>query len=82
MHKLEESINALTKNILTDYENNRTIDEVKTYDHPDTEVIVDIIESLRRIVFPGYFRNRSYRVYTVRNNISMILEDVIFKLIK
>lgn len=82
MHKLEESINALTKNILTDYENNRTIDEVKTYDHPDNEVIVDIIESLRRIVFPGYFRNRSYRVYTVRNNISMILEDVIFKLIK
>ena len=82
MHKLEENINALTKNILSDYEDNRTIDEVKTYDHPDNDDIVDIIEALRRIVFPGYFRNRSYRVYTVRNNISMILEDVIFKLIR
>ena len=82
MHKLEENINALTKNILADYEDNRTIDEVKTYDHPDNDDIVDIIEALRRIVFPGYFRNRSYRVYTVRNNISMILEDVIFKLIR
>lgn len=82
MHKLEESINSLTKNILSDYENNRTIDEVKTFDHPDNDDIVEIIEALRRIVFPGYFRNRSFRVYTVRNNISMILEDVIFKLIR
>ena len=82
MHKLEKDINDLTKNILADYEGNRTIDEVKTYDHPDNEIIIDIIESLRRIVFPGYFRNKNYRVYTVRNNISMILEDVIFKLIR
>ena len=82
MHKLEDNINSLTKNILADYEDERTIDEVKAFDHPDNEDIVDIIEALRRIVFPGYFRNKSYRVYTVRNNISMILEDVIFKLIR
>lgn len=82
MHKLEDNINSLTKNILADYKDDRTIDEVKAFDHPDNEDIVDIIEALRRIVFPGYFRNKSYRVYTVRNNISMILEDVIFKLIR
>jgi serine O-acetyltransferase len=82
MHKLEKDINDLTKNILADFEGSRTIDEVKAYDHPDNEIIVNIIESLRRIIFSGYFRNKSYRVYTVRNNISMILEDVIFKLIK
>lgn len=82
MHKLEENINELTKNILSDYVGDRTIDEIKTFDHPDNEIIVEIIESLRRIIFPGYFRNKSYRVYTVRNNISMILEDVIFKLIR
>jgi serine O-acetyltransferase len=82
MHKLEDNINSLTKKILLDFNGNRTIDEVKTFDHPDNDDIVGIIESLRRIVFPGYFRNKSYRVYTVRNNITMILEDVIFKLIR
>ncbi|WP_024859760.1 serine O-acetyltransferase EpsC [Ruminococcus flavefaciens] len=82
MHKLEDNINSLTQKILMDYNGNRTIDEVKTFDHPDNDDIVGIIESLRRIVFPGYFRNKSYRVYTVRNNITMILEDVIFKLIR
>lgn len=82
MHKIEENINKLTKSILSDYQGDRTIDEIKTFDHPDNEDIVEIIEALRRIIFPGYFRNKNYRVYTVRNNISMILEDVIFKLIR
>ncbi|MBP5605384.1 MAG: serine acetyltransferase, partial [Ruminiclostridium sp.] len=82
MHKLEENINELMKDLLEDYDKGRTIDEIKTFDHPDKEVIIEIIASLRRIIFPGYFRNKSYRVYTVRNNISMILEDVIFKLIR
>ena len=82
MHKLEEHINHLMLRLLEDYDGGKTIDEIKTFDHPDKEVITEIIASLRRIIFPGYFRNKSYRVYTVRNNISMLLEDVIFKLIK
>lgn len=82
MEKFEKNINSLMKSILSDYDKGRTIDEVKAFDHPDNEEIIEIIESLRRIVFPGYFRNRNYRIYTVRNNISMLLEDVIFKLIR
>ncbi len=82
MKQIEDRINGLVKEMLSDYENGRVIDEVKSFDHPDKEVIVEIIYSIRRIIFPGYFRNRSYRVYTVRNNISMLLEDVIFKLIR
>lgn len=77
-----ENINELTKNILADYKDERTVNEIKTYDHPDNDDIISIIEGLRRIIFPGYFRNKSYRVYTVRNNMSMILEDIIFKLIR
>ena len=80
--QIEDRINGLVKELLCDYECGRVIDEVKSFDHPDREVIVEIIYSIRRIIFPGYFRNRSYRVYTVRNNISMLLEDVIFKLIR
>ncbi len=79
---IEDRINGLVKELLSDYENGRVIDEVKSFDHPDREVIIEIIYSIRRMIFPGYFRNRSYRVYTVRNNISMLLEDVIFKLIR
>lgn len=82
MNKLEGNITELTQKILSDYEGERTIDEIKTFDHPDNESIVDIIEALRRIVFPGYFKNKNYKVYTIKNNISIILEDLIFKLIR
>ena len=82
MKMIEDRINNLTKNIIGDYVESRTIDEVKTYDHPDDDVIKDIVESLRKIIFPGYFRNKNYRVYTLRNNMSMLIEDVVFKLIR
>ena len=82
MKQIEDRINGIVKEMLCDLEHGRVIDEVKSFDHPDKDVIVDIIYSLRRIIFPGYFRNKSYRVYTVRNNISMLMEDVIFKLIR
>ena len=78
---IEEKINKLIKKLICDYECGRTIDEVKTFDHPDEEVVIEIIGSLRKILFPGYYRNKSYRVYTVRNNVSMLTEDVAFKLI-
>ena len=82
MKQIEDRINGIVKTLLGDYESGRVIDEVKSFDHPDRDVVVDIIYSIRKIIFPGYFRNKSYRVYTVRNNISMLTEDVIFKLIR
>ena len=81
MQKLEDRVSALTRNIIGDVEESRTIDEVKLYDHPDEETIKEIVESLRKIIFPGYFRNKSYRVYTLRNTMGMLIEDVVFKLI-
>ena len=82
MYKLEDRVNDLMKNIISDFEENRTIDEVKTFDHPDDVAIKEIVESLRKVIFPGYFRNRDYRVYTLRNNMGMLIEDVVFKLIR
>ena len=53
MNNLEEMINNLTHSILSDYKDDRTINEIKTFDHPDNDEIISIIEGLRRIIFPG-----------------------------
>lgn len=82
MNRLESDINSIMNDLLGDYKEGKNIDKIKTFDHPDKDVIIDILTSLRKIIFPGYFKNKSFRVYTVRNNISMFLEDVIFKLTK
>ncbi len=82
MHKLNDGIQELVELYLNDYEGGKDIDRVDTFDHPDKDKIIDILDKLRRMVFPGYFKNPTFKVYTVRNHISMQLEDVIFHLIK
>ena len=82
MNYIEESVNDIVGLLLDDYEKKRTSEEVKIFNHPDREAIVDILTSLRKIIFPGYFRNRSIKVYTLRNNLAMLIEDVIYKLTK
>ena len=82
MHRLETEVNKLTEDILTDYEQGRDIDNIHTFDHPNKEVIIEIVDKLRNIIFPGYFKNGTYRIYTVRNNMTMLLEDVLYNLIK
>ena len=82
MNNIEDNIGSIVNDLLEDYEEGKTIDEIKLFNHPDKEVIIDILASLRKIIFPGYFKNKSIKVYTMRNNLSMLLEDVIFKLTK
>ena len=82
MHKLAEQVGNVMEQLLTDYQGGRTIDEVRTFDLPDNEVVNEILRNLRRIIFPGYFRNKTFKVYTVRNHISMLLEDVVYRLSK
>lgn len=81
-HRLEGNITNLVEKIMTDYEQGRDIDVVKDFMHPDKDDIVKIIYQIRNIIFPGYYENKNYRIYTVRNNLSMLLEDVLYNLSK
>ena len=57
---LEGSIHDLTQNILADYTAGRPIDRIEPFNQPDRDVIIALIGKLRRIVFPGYFRDPAY----------------------
>ena len=80
MTPFEKEIEALVDNILDDYKGNRDIDKLELHRQPDKDVIIDIIEKLRRIVFPGYFKDKTYRMYNAKHNLSMLIEDVMANL--
>ena len=82
MSTFEETVGGIVNDLLADHESEKIGEEIKIFNHPDKEIIIDIIYSLRKIIFPGYFRNRDIKVYTMKSNLSMLLEDVIFKLTK
>ena len=62
MNAMEKRIEAVVDTILADYSGNRDIDKMEQSSQPDKDVIIDLIEKLRRIVFPGYFREKNYRL--------------------
>lgn len=81
-HRLEKDVNHLVEKIMADYELGRDIDVVENFEHPNKDDIVKIIVQIQNIIFPGYYKNKNYRIYTVRNNLSMQLEDVLYNLSK
>ena len=80
MSKLEQQIEQVVDTILEDYRLDRDIDRMEYFRQPDKDKIIDIIEKLRRIGFPGYFRDKTYRIYNAKHNLSMLIEDVMFNL--
>ena len=81
-YKLEQEVNEIVDSLLSDYEGDKTIDEIKSFDQPKKETLTEILKKLQKIVFPGYFRNDVYKIYTVRNKVAMLVEDVMFNLTK
>ena len=80
MTPIEQRIEGVVDAILEDYLGGRDIDRIEQSRQPDKDVIIDIIDKLRRIVFPGYFKEKSFRIYNAKHNLSMLIEDVMFNL--
>jgi len=80
MSAIEQQIEHVVDTILEDYRSDRDIDRMETSCQPDKDIIIDMIEKLRRIVFPGYFRDKTYRMYNAKHNLSMLIEDVMSNL--
>lgn len=80
MTQIEKEIESVVDTILEDYRCGRDIDRMDFLNRPDKDIVIDIIEKLRRIVFPGYFRDKKYRIYNAKHNLSMLIEDVMFNL--
>ena len=77
-----DKMNQVTDALLEDYGRGRTIDKIDAFNRPNKEIILKLIDELQRIIFLGYYKNKEYKVYTVRNHLTMLLEDVMFNLKK
>lgn len=80
--RIEETIGSIVDGILEDLEKGRAIDRQDVFLQPDSRIIVDILQKLLRIVFPGYYVDRTYRIYNVRTSIATATEDVAYNLVR
>ena len=82
MSLIEQEINNITDGIFADYAQKKFIDKFDITNQPDKRVITDILVKLQEIIFPGFFKPDTYKTYTVKSTVSMLVEDVLYNLKK
>ncbi len=80
MLSFNQEIEQVVDLILEDYRGCRDVDKMDMHRLPDRDIVEDMIGKLRRIVFPGYAKDKNYRIYNAKHNLSMLIEDVMFNL--
>lgn len=79
---IQNEIKGIVNSILEDYENKRDIDKLELFTQPDKEVVIDVLNKLLQIIYPGYFWDHNYRIYTPDNKLALLIEDVTYNLNK
>ena len=78
----EQEIDEIVKNVLSDYHGGKNIDELNIFNKPDKAEVRELIRNLFRIIFPGYFRERTFKIYNLKNSIAVTIEDIFYHLNK
>ena len=78
----QEEIKNIVKDIIADYGKGRNIDEMNLFNKPDKSEVQELVNNLFQIVYPGYFRDRTYKIYTPENSFAVIIEDTFYHLNK
>ena len=78
----EEEIDQIVQDIFSDFDGGKNIDVINIYNKPDKAEVRDLVDDLFRIIFPGYFRDRSYKIFNPKNSFAVTLEDIFYHLNK
>lgn len=77
-----DEIDSIVELILSDYSENKRIDAVNVFNKPDVREVRSIVDNLFKVIFPGYFRDKMYKIYNHRHEIGVVIEDVFYHLNK
>ena len=81
-HVDQNEVENIVKTIFADYEGGKNIDEINIYNKPDKSEVQALLNNLFQIVYPGYFRDRTYKIYNPKNSFAVIIEDTFYHLNK
>ncbi|MBR6477533.1 MAG: serine acetyltransferase [Lachnospiraceae bacterium] len=78
----DEEIDQVVQNIFADYGRGKNIDAINIYNKPNKAEVHELLNNLFQIVYPGYFRDRSYKIYNPKNGLAVLIEDAFYHLNK
>lgn len=78
----QEQMSQMVGEILESYEKHPSIRNVDSTNRINRDVILHIMEQMRKIVFPGYFEMRNLKSSSIEYHVGELLEDVQYQLTK
>ncbi|MCR4739050.1 MAG: serine O-acetyltransferase [Lachnospiraceae bacterium] len=78
----ETEVDTLVRKVLKDYEGGKNIDAFNIYNRPDKAEVREVVDNLFRVVYPGYYRERAFKIYNPKNTAAVTLEDIYYHLNK
>jgi serine O-acetyltransferase len=79
---IENAIDGIVGNIVLDYRRERDIDRVDIFNQPTKQDVVEIIDGLFKIIYPGFYHDKSFKFYNMDSKLSLIVEDTMYHLNK
>lgn len=80
--ELEKRTEQTIEKILDSYDDEKVINHLDLKNQPDKKAIIEIVDKLMKVLYPGYYRDRIYRQYGLKNNMAATIEDIMFHLNK
>ena len=74
------NVNAIVDAIFNDYDHGREIDRMDFFGQPDQDVVIEIIDKLMMILYPGYYRDEGYTPDKAKFILEELIEDVAYAL--
>ena len=78
----EKEIEAIVNSIISDYDGNKNIDETDFFDKPAKSEVIELVNNLFRIIYPGYFKDKSHKIYNPKSSFTVTAEDAFYHLNK
>lgn len=79
---MAKDINRIVDSIVESYDGHEIITKIDRESQPGKKVIVDVIEKLQKIIFPGFFEEKNLKREYIRFYVGEICEDVEYNLNK
>lgn len=73
-------VDDIIDSIYQDYSNGREIDRNDFFGQPDQDVVVDIIRKLLKILYPGYYRDKTFETESARSRLAILVDDIMHSL--
>lgn len=78
----ENEISEIVKIVLDDYKGSKNIDVMNLYNNPSKAEVTELVKNLFRLVYPGYYKDKSYKIYNPENSLAVTVEDIFYHLNK